>query len=257
MPITTRRVRHEIRFRRATVVSNTRITPGMARIVVETPDLRGFVSLGFDDHVKLFFPRPGQDLPTPTRGERGLEWPGEAPEMRDFTPRTFDAEAGRLTLDFVLHDEGTAGPWAAQAKPGDMLGVGGPRGSFVVEGTADWHLLIGDATALPAIARRIEELPDDTRIEAIIEVADAGEIQRFDTDADLTVLWLCRDRGQTLGGYLDTLEELPEGEGFVFVAAEAGDVAKARARMEALDHPGENLKASNYWHREKVESAVH
>ena len=257
MPITTRRVRHEIRFRRTTVVSNTRLTPGMARIVVESPDLKGFVSLGFDDHVKLFFPRPGQDLPIPTSGERGLEWPGEKPEMRDFTPRAFDAEAGRLTLDFVLHDEGTAGPWASQAKPGDLLGVGGPRGSFLVEGEADWHLLIGDATALPAIARRIEELPSGTRIEAIIEVANNDEIQPFAEHDDLTVLWLCRDRGQTLGGYLDGLKDLPEGEGFMFVAAEAGDVSKARARMEALGHPGENLKASNYWRRETAEATAH
>ena len=71
--------------------------------------------------------------------------------MRDYTPRRHDAEAGTLEIDFALHEAGPATQWAEQAKVGDLLGVGGPRGSFIVPTDFDWHLLIGDDTALPAI----------------------------------------------------------------------------------------------------------
>lgn len=256
MPITTRRVRHETRFRRTAVVSNTRLTPKMARIIVQSPALEGFAAPGFDDHVRLFFPAPGQPLPQPERGERGLIWPDPAPETRDYTPRHFDAEKLQLTLDFVLHEGGVASDWAGRAQPGDELGIGGPRGSFIVEGEADWHLLAGDATALPAIARRLEELPAGTRAHAVIEVADAAEELGLATRADLEVTWLHRARGQTLEDWLDSVS-LAEGEGFVFFAAEADAVSKARERFALLGHPSSHLKAANYWRKGMADSHEH
>ena len=72
-------------------------------------------------------------------------------------------------------------PGRPQAGPGKFLGVGGPRGSFIVPDDFDWYLLAGDETALPAIGRRLEELPAGTRALVVIEVADAGEEQRFET----------------------------------------------------------------------------
>ncbi|WP_172292708.1 siderophore-interacting protein [Pseudoruegeria sp. HB172150] len=256
MPITTRRIRHDLKFRRTTVVSNTRITPQMARIVVKSPELEGFQCPGFDDHIRLAFPEPGQALDKPTPGERGLEWPNGRPETRQFTPRFFDPEAQELTLDFVLHEVGVAGPWAMDARPGDELGVGGPRGSFLVEGQADWELLMGDGTALPAIARRLEALPAGAKARAVIEVADAAEEQQIESAADVEMVWLHADKGETLQGYLDTLS-LPEGEGFVFFAAEADAVSKAREKLDALGHPGSHLKASNYWRKGEADAHDH
>ena len=92
----------------------------MIRVTL-TGDLEGFNSLGFDDHVKLFFP----DGTTNAEG---------APDMlsRDFTPRRYDAAANTLEIDFAIHDAGPATRWAAQAKPGDALTLGGPRGSFII-----------------------------------------------------------------------------------------------------------------------------
>ena len=80
-------------------------------------DLAGFTSLGFDDHIKLFFPQP----PAPS-GE-----PQTA--SRDYTPRCYDPVANTLEIEFVLHDAGPATSWAEQVQPGQSLQIGGPRGS--------------------------------------------------------------------------------------------------------------------------------
>lgn len=127
------RVRHETKRRRLTVREVARVTPGMIRVVLADPSLADFVSAGFDDHVKLFFPSEGE------------------PERRDYTPRAFDAAAGTLTVDFMLHDAGPATRWAADARPGDTIEIGGPRGSVVVSDSFDWWLLVGDETALGGI----------------------------------------------------------------------------------------------------------
>ena len=66
--------------------------------------------------------------------------------------RAWDAERSLLTLDFVVHgDEGVAGPWAAAAKPGDVLQLTGPGGAYTPDPDAAWHLMVGDLSVLPAI----------------------------------------------------------------------------------------------------------
>ncbi|MDT0681988.1 siderophore-interacting protein [Roseicyclus sp. F158] len=251
MPVTTRRVRHEVEFRRLSVLSNTRITPRMTRIVLHGTALEGFTSPGFDDHVKCIFPEPGKALPEPVREDGKLSWPDGMPPARDYTPRAHDPVRQELVIDFVVHEGGVASDWAMRAEPGDVLGIGGPRGSFLVEGEADWHLLMGDATALPAIARRIEELPRGARVMAVIEVVDAAEEQVFETEATLDTTWLHTAKGQSLSQYLKGLA-LPDGEGFAFFAAEAGVVAEARATFDRLGLPSDSYKAANYWRENPV-----
>ncbi len=157
-PRAPRRVRHEPRRRTLTVRQVETIAAHMVRVTL-SGDLEGFTSLGFDDHVKLFFPD----------GTMNAEG---APNMlgRDFTPRRYDPAKDTLEIDFAIHDAGPATRWAAQAKPGDTLALGGPRGSFIIPTTYDWHLLIGDETALPAISRRLAELPARTRTVVVVEV---------------------------------------------------------------------------------------
>jgi NADPH-dependent ferric siderophore reductase len=171
------RVRHEVKMRRLEVRRSEGLSPSMVRLVLAGDDLAGFTSAGFDDHVKIFLPAPGAREPLlPTMGPKGLAFPegAERPAARDFTPRKYDAEAGELTIDFVLHDAGPATAWAAQARPGDYLGVGGPRGSMIVPKDFRMHVLIGDETAIPAIARRLEELPGGVRARVFAEVEAPG-----------------------------------------------------------------------------------
>ena len=260
---TARRVRHETNRRLLEVRDVSRITPKMARIVLGGDELAGFVSAAHDDHVKLFFPRPGQDKPVlPTQTPNGPVYPEGAPQpaARDYTPRRYDVAANTLTIDFVLHGDGPAAAWATQARLGQFLGVGGPRGSFIVPDDFDWYLLAGDETALPAIGRRLEELPATTRALVVVEVADAGEEQRFNTRARLETRWLHRNGAEP--GARSPLQEaiaelkLPSGEGYAWVAAEAA-AAKA-LRRHLVDERGlrkDRVKAAAYWKQGAV--AVH
>src|SRR4051812_42777990 len=220
------RVRHQPKYRLAEVVSVERLTPRMQRIVFHSDEFVDFRSAAYDDHIRLFLPRVGSDVPRPVRRENGLVFPPGVPRpnARDYTPRAFDRARNLLTVDFVLHGEGPGASFAEHAQPGDCIGVSGPASSMVVRGDFDWYLLIGDETALPAIGRRIEELPRRTRVVAFVEVADHHERQSFHASADVALNWIERDRIQSDPStlLLDAVcaVAFPPGTGFAFVAAE-------------------------------------
>jgi NADPH-dependent ferric siderophore reductase len=226
------RVRHEARRRAVTVKAVGRLTPNMVRVVFEGASLEGFISLGYDDHVKLLFPSSGAE-----------------PAMRDFTPRRHDAARRELTIDFALHQTGPASDWAARSRPGDALEIGGPRSSFVVPDVFDWHLLIGDETALPAIGRRLEELPSHARAVVVAAVVGEVEEQVFASDAAVAVHWVHRplaraaDPQPLLAAVADLT--LPAGEGYAWIAAESG-VARA-LRQRLVDRGLRRIKAAGYW----------
>ncbi|MCF7728411.1 siderophore-interacting protein [Sulfitobacter sp. M22] len=251
-----RRVRHELRFRLLEVRNAERLTPHMMRITLGGGDLEGFHSPGFDDHIKLFFPAPGEEAPPrPDLSERGVSFPaGQVhPAVRDFTPRHHDPVAGTLQIDFALHETGPASEWARQARPGQKLGIGGPRGSFILPMDFDWHLLIGDETALPAIARRLEELPADARVIVLAEVDGEADELTFGTQAAATVHWV--HRGAAPSGTAPLVEALntvafPEGHYYAWIACESSS-AKCLRQALIAEH-GANpkwIRASGYWRR--------
>jgi NADPH-dependent ferric siderophore reductase len=260
---TVRRIRYDTKLRLLQVREISRITPKMARILLGGDELESFLSAAHDDHVKLFFPQAGQEKPVlPTLGPNGPIFPEGAarPAARDYTPRRYDAASNTLAIDFVLHGDGPATSWAARAQPGQFLGVGGPRGSFIVPSGFDWYLLAGDETALPAIGRRLEELPDGTRALVVLEIADAGEEQRFDTRARLDLRYLHRNGAEpgTPSHLMEAVAELtlPPGEGYAWVAAEAA-AAKA-LRHHLVEERGlrrDRVRAAAYWKHGAV--AVH
>lgn len=244
------RVRHELMFRLAEVVRTERITPLMARITFTDPSFAVFPSLAYDDHVKIFFPPEGFEPVLPVPGPNGAEWPADAPrpEGRDYTPRSFDREKRELVIDFVLHDGGVAAHWAAHARPGDRLGIGGPRASFVVRNDLDFYVLIGDETALPAIGRRIEELPAGAKVVAMIEIADPAERQSFATETDLDLRWVTRSTGERL---LETARaaKWPSGNGYIFIAGEASIASALREHFVGAGHDERLIKSAGYWRR--------
>lgn len=253
---TVTRVRHPLKFRLLRVQRVRQITPTLVRVTLAGDDLHDFVSASFDDHVKVFFPLPGMDKPLlPTVGPDGVVFLEHHPRppARDYTPRRYDRQAGELDLEFTLHDAGPASAWAKQAQPGQWLGVGGPRGSLIIPTGFDWHWLIGDDTALPAIARRLEELPADTRVVTVIEVADAAARIDLNTRAQLHAVWCYRDCAGPDGGALlravqDT--DLPGGDGYVWVAAEAGIARAVRQYLvEERGVPKSRIRAASYWRR--------
>jgi NADPH-dependent ferric siderophore reductase len=248
-----RRVRHETRFRQLIVAEVTDIAPAMRRITLTGPELEGFHSPGFDDHVKLFFPRTGET--GPVKPPRPDAEPGaEMPIMRDFTPRHYDAQANRLIIDFALHESGPASDWARSAKAGDLLSLGGPRGSMLIPLAFDWHLLVGDETALPAIARRLEELPAGSRVIVVAAVAGPEHELPLTSAATVNITWIHRPLAQAHDPvpFIKALAalDLPGGDGFSWIAAEAGVSKAVRAWLETERRANPAwIKASGYWQK--------
>ncbi|HEY9102267.1 siderophore-interacting protein [Chitinimonas sp.] len=259
---TVTRVRHPLKFRLLEVSRIRAITPQLVRITFRGEDLQDFVSASFDDHVKLFFPAPGEDKPLlPEMGPNGLVFPeGKRPTARDYTPRSYDPVAQELDIEFVLHGEGPATSWAAQAKVGQYLGVGGPRGSLIIPTHFDWHVLIGDESALPAIGRRLEELPAGSIALVVAEVEnDAARID-FNSDARVETHWVYRQ--DRYPGDPASLEDavrdliLPAGEGYVWAAGESAVIQSIRKHLvEDRAIAKSRIRAASYWKQGAV--AVH
>ncbi|MHB9862935.1 siderophore-interacting protein [Streptomyces sp. YIM S03343] len=236
----------------AQVVRTERLSPHMQRVVLGGPGLTGFAADTCTDHyVKLLFPTGGAVYPEPFDLERiRAEFPREQwPVTRTYTVRAWDPEHLELTLDFVIHgDEGLAGPWAVRARPGDTVRFMGPGGAYAPDPDADWHLLAGDESALPAIARSLEALPAGATARAFVEVSGPEEEQKFDSDVE--VVWLHRgDRpvGEALAAAVRALE-FPAGRMHAFVHGEAGFVKDLRRLLRVeLQVPREDLSISGYW----------
>lgn len=252
-----RKVQHPLKARLLQVRRTARLSPYMVRVTLAGDDLAGFVSASFDDHVKIFLPAEAGAVPAlPQVGPRGPAWPEGVPRpvARDYTPGRYDPEAGELDLDFVLHGHGPAATWAAQARAGQYLGVAGPRGSFVIPHEYDWHLLIGDETALPAIARRLAELPRGTRVLAVIEVRHAAAQLPLPSEADVRLQWVrcgvdMADGSSALERAVRRLH-LPEGEGYVWAAGESAAIRAIRQHLvgeRGIDKS--RIRAASYWRR--------
>jgi NADPH-dependent ferric siderophore reductase len=223
------RVRHELRRRDLTVVRTAQLSPHMRAITFGGESLQGFLSASFDDHVKLI-----------------LHDGGAEPVMRDYTPRTYDPQAGELTIEFALHGDGPASRWGARAQPGDRATIGGPRGSFIVPLDYDWHLLAGDASALPAIARRLEELPAGARAIVFAQVG-AEDRRPFAGAADVQLTWM--DTPQQMLDAVRALQ-LPPGEGYAWCAGEAAEMAALRrVLVDEKGHDRHAIRAAAYWKR--------
>ncbi|MGY1636208.1 siderophore-interacting protein [Geodermatophilus sp. SYSU D00742] len=244
--------------RLATVLRTSRPTPHLVRLVLGGPGLAGFAPTFTDSYVKLVLPPAGAPYTAPFDVEQvRSEQPAELwPCLRTYTVRAWDAEQGELTLDVVVHgDEGVAGPWAVAARSGDVVQLLGPGGAYLPADDVDWHLLVGDETALPAIAASLERLPAGTAARVFVEVDDAAEEQDLDTPAGVEVEWVHRAGapGAALVAAVLTAE-LPEGEVHAFVHGEAGFVRDLRRflRVERLV-PRERLSASGYWRRGRTD----
>ncbi len=248
--------RHPLHYRELTVLRVQALSPRMRRITLGGAALAGFYSPAPDDHVRLIFPAPGQAAPpTPVVDEHGLHFAdGVArPAMRDYTPIVCGTH--ELALDFVLHGDGPAATWAAQATPGMCIGVAGPRGSHRVGSGFDGYVLIGDETALPALGRWLETLPAAVPVLCLVEVEDAAEQRALAMTLALpaahAVRWLHR-RGGAPDALLQALRqaELPAGDCFCWIACESAQMRALRRHLiDERGHPRQWLSASGYWKR--------
>ncbi|MGC5344943.1 siderophore-interacting protein [Streptomyces sp. DT24] len=238
----------------AQVLRTERITPHMVRVVLGGEGLAAFELSGFTDHyVKVCFPPEGVSYPEPFDMDRvRAEFPREQwPANRTYTVRSWDPASRELAIDFVVHgDEGLAGPWASRVLPGETVNLLGPGGGYAPDASADWHLLVGDESALPAIAASLERMPAGAVVHAFVEVPDASEEQKIVTPDGVEVTWLHRgDRpvGEALTAAVRELD-FPAGEVRAFVHGEAGFVKEIRRHLR-LERgiPLSQLSISGYW----------
>lgn len=243
------------------------VSPHMRRLTVSGEQLAGgerdghpirpFRSDGFDDHVKLVVPEPGGAVPCAgtQEGDRFGWAPGVLPLTRDYTVRRYDPATRSLEIDIVRHEAGRASDWAFSCAVGSPLAFAGPKSSAGVNHEVDWHLLMGDETALPAIARWLEEAPAGIRVIALIEVPSAADRQRIDTAADADLRWLVRDAATPPGHstlLLEALQDLefPPGRPFAWCAGETLTISPIRRHLRReRGLPKEDVEVVGYWRR--------
>lgn len=229
-------VMHELKRRALTVRSTEMLTSKMKRIKFTAPELSDFRSLSPDDHIKIFFENPS----------------GGEPVMRDYTPRAYSNEKQELTIDFYLHENGVGSSWAKSAKTGDLLNIGGPRGSKIVPYAFDGYLMLGDESSLPSFARRLEELPASAKAVAIIEVEDESQKVELKIGGDVEVHWVYR-KGSPLGdagrfaAQLDRVR-IPAGDLFAWVSMEkSAAFALQDILIQNFGVKKEWMKTTGYW----------
>ncbi|MES9506315.1 siderophore-interacting protein [Streptomyces sp. NPDC000609] len=249
------KVGYPIGIRATEVVRVTTVGAGLLRVTLGGAGTEGFQAHAPDEHVKLIFPDPDGTLRLPEPNGAMLSWPRPALVSREYTVRRYDRIAGEIDIDVAAHDGGLASDWARAARPGDVMHVAGPPGGLIVPHAYDRYLLAGDITALPAIARRLEELPRSAKGWAFVEVVDAAQEIGLSAPEGVEVRWL--HRGDLPPGTGDALERavtavtVPEGERvYVWVAGEAGQIKPLRRwvrdelRLDRADHD-----ITGYWKR--------
>jgi len=216
------------------VIRSRHITPHMLRVTLGGAGLESFPPDQESAYIKLIFPQPE----------------GARPLMRTYTvSRQRNTE---IDVDFALHAaDGPASGWAVSARPGDQILVGGPGPKKLVNADADWFLLAGDMTALPAITANIAQLPEDARGYVVLEVMAEADIRPLTFPGNIEVHWLVNATADPSGRpLLDRIEQLPwlSGQPAVWAACEFHSM---RAMRKYLTHERQvaktHLYISSYW----------
>jgi len=244
----------------AEVVRTTRPTPHLVRVVLGGEGLADFPVGDFTDHyVKLLF-RPADapyDVPFDVEQVRAELPPETWPVTRTYTVRAWDPDAGELTIDFVHHgEEGLAGPWAAAARPGDRIQLFGPGGAYTPSPDADWHLLVGDDSALPAIAATVGQLPAGRPALVFVEVPGPEDEQELTLAEGVELVWVHRENREPGTALLAAVlaADLPAGTVHAFVHGEAGFVRDLRRHLRAdRALTPEFTSISGYWRKGRTE----
>jgi len=216
------------------VLNTLEVTPHLRRITLGGPGMASFPDDQASAYIKLIFPNEAAARPL----------------MRTYTVR--HQRASEIDVDFVIHDtEGPASKWAVETQPGDRILVGGPGPKKQVNEDADWFVLVGDMTALPAISMNLASLPATARGYAVIEVLDRADCQTLEKPENLEVVWVVNPRpdpsGQVLLHRVKQLDWLT-GQPAVWAAREFQSMRNLRAYFKQEKQvPKPYLYVSSYW----------
>jgi NADPH-dependent ferric siderophore reductase len=222
----------------ARVLRRERLSPHLIRLTLGSAgdgeaDLSTFVSTGVPDEWV------------------GLVVPGQF-QSRYYTVRSW--VGGELTLDVVVHDVGLVTEWAARDVVGDTVTITEPKGSFAMPDDAGWLLLVGDVTAMPAMARIAETVDldklDHRGIRIWAEAADRAELERIGYLPDTAeITWLAppADGGSNLAAVVEAIE-WPPGDGYFWMAGESAQMRAIRKYlMRQRRLPTTAYDVMGYW----------
>lgn len=246
------------------VIERIQLSPRLVRIIAGGPGISAVEDIGKTDaYTKMLFAHPDTNLTPPYNLDELRETlpPEHMPSRRTYTIRKFDLDNGQVWIDFVVHgSEGIAGPWADQAKPGDVVVLGGIGGGYAPDPEADWHLLAGDDAAIPAIASALEAMPADAQGVALIEVDNDDDHLDLIAPEGIEIRWLHRDglEAGTTTLLADAIRDVEWREGRVQVFAHGERNEMKALRPFFTEEKGlerDQLSFSAYWAHGRVEDA--
>lgn len=242
------------------------ISPGLTRIVFGGAGLADFGPGWPAAHIKLFFPRAHQTLPRlPTLDANGRPvWPeaGESPAVRTYSLRRHDPARQTIEVDFVNHEaHGPAAAWASRARPGMHIGLAGPGGPRPMLRPADWYLLAGDLSALPAISAMLEALDQAACGFVFIQLESDRDKQPLRRPDGMRVTWLVRNGSDSAATDLvRTIEHsiFPDGTPQIWLAGENSQVLALRDGLLArYQDARRTMYAVPYWKQRQTEEQYH
>lgn len=220
------------------VIGSKYLTPNMCRVTLGGAGLNDFPVDQESAYIKLMFPQ-GEDA---------------RPLLRTYTVSV--QRDDEIDVDFALHEaEGPASTWARNTKAGDQILVGGPGPKKLINNDADWFLLVGDMTALPAITVKLAQLPADARGYAVLEVTTEADQQTLKKPDNVEIQWVVNPHPNADSSpLLDSVKSLTwlEGQPAVWAACEFHSMRVLRQYFKVeRDVPKTHLYVSSYW---KVDS---
>jgi NADPH-dependent ferric siderophore reductase len=245
-----------------------RISPNIARVTLGGGDIDAFVPMGYDQWFRLFLPVSENSLsrlPNKLDTFAYLRFLAIAktdrPVLRNYTVRAFrpDGPDGpELDIDFVLHGSaaaGTSGPaatWAETCAEGDAVALLDEGIAFnPPPQLAGRVILVGDETALPAIAGIVASLSRETVGTAYVEVPHADDAQELDAPPGVDVRWVARtDPHATPGLAVRAAVEadaVPTEPVYAWVAGEQSLVVDLRRHWVRAGVPKDAISFTGYW----------
>ena len=223
----------------------------MRRITFSGEELAGLVITEPAASVRLLIPSRGtQELILPEwKGNEFLLPDGRRPLIRTFTPRHLRTDPPELDLDVVLHgDEGASG-WAAGVRVGDSAAVSGPGRGYEIDPAADPLILLGDETALPAMAQLLEVVPHALRVVVHVEVARPDARIELPDHPNASVNWHDLPAGAAPGAELLTAieAEVIGSHTQVWAAGEAAGVQRIRKHLRTREIDRSHTTVRGYW----------
>lgn len=229
------------------VIKKGYVTPNMLRVTLGGDGMKDFPEDQASAYVKLIFPIEGDEK------DRVLR--------RTYTVRhdRITDQGREIDIDFVMHGDGSdandhGGPasnWAVNCAPGDVITIGGPGPKKLVDPSADWFLIAGDMTALPAVSVNLEILPKHARGYTVIEVQSEADMQALEKPDNITIEWVINPHpGETNTALSDVVKKLPWGDGRASVWAACEFTSMKELRTYFREERGlgrDDFYISSYW----------